>query len=97
MFSFARNNTIAVCLTSPLNDIRLLNKYQYVEISWQGRKHIYQLSDGNKFMYKMNPFIDAMTPQGTILRYDYYTTITDMNQSYLTQLYPFFPDDGTHA
>ncbi len=64
-----RNQTTAICQTSQLKDDQLVDKYQYVEITWiSGRKGTYTVSDKYKFMYKRNPFIDDVMPKATILR-----------------------------
>ena len=64
---FYSNETQAVCVTSPLMDVSLLNVYQEVKIGWLNvdRKSIVP---EDTFMYKPDPFINKIQPKDTIVR-----------------------------
>ncbi len=66
LFCF-RNDTVATCLTSMLDDETLLDVYQPIRITWQYAKRKPVVTDF-KFMYKANPFVHYIKPAATIMR-----------------------------
>ena len=72
------NDTVAFCLSDPLQDYKLKNKSLNITISWQG-KSIEALTLSSRFVYKSNPVVHSVVPRATILSGGTWINVTGSN------------------
>ncbi len=70
----SRDENMAKCLTSPLNESASVNVSQNIIFKWPERDRVPQPSDVYTFTYLPNPIIEDIYPNTTILRYDSHDT-----------------------
>ncbi len=61
------NNTVATCLTSPLEDDALLNTHQKIKIVWPYAQDKKPIVSDFTFMYRPDPLIHSIQPGATLI------------------------------